>query len=164
MSNRLFSHLVRFRRTYSYGLSLAVTAAGLAVPTIALAATVGPSPSEVLAVREHPTIMTTISRVNGVYFVDKATLTGTSGTVTGTVAFFLCAQVGLFNGCPPDLGVPISSPKLLVSGSATSNPSPLNLAPGRYCIGVEYRNDGRSPYLDTVYSSPAASECFTDLP
>ena len=127
------------------------------------AATASSCRTEVLFVSEHPKIVTKVFRVNGVYFVDNAKLIGTGGPVTGTVTFFLCAQVGLFTGCPPNLGAPISGPKRLVLGAATSGQVPLKLAPGKYCVGVRYHNDGRSPYLDTDYSSPV-NECFTLLP
>ncbi|HTW01190.1 MAG TPA: hypothetical protein VMF87_12895, partial [Streptosporangiaceae bacterium] len=114
----------------------------------------------VKVVREHPKIATKVYRKKPGLFLDTATLTGSHGTVTGTVSFFLCRHASFLIGCPQGRGFLIPPPKKLVNGSATSAPFGLGLRPGRYCVGVFYRNDGKSPYLDTYSGSPKG-ECFT---
>ncbi len=88
---------------------------------------------------------------------DTATLTGSAGTVTGTVDFQLCA--GTSAGCPQGSGTTLRSGVPLANGSATSAPFGFGLPPGRYCVGLAYRNDGKSPYPD-AYSGSPAGECF----
>jgi hypothetical protein len=51
----------------------------------------------------------------------------------------------------------------LVNGSATSPSFGSNLAPGNYCVGLIYTNDGNSFYSST-YSGSATNECFTVNP
>jgi uncharacterized protein (DUF2141 family) len=116
--------------------------------------------TEKLTVKEYPKIATKVYRKKHGLFLDTATLTGSSGTVTGTVSFFLCPHASFSIGCPQGRGFLIPPPKKLVNGSATSALFGLGLRPGRYCVGVLYRNDGHSPYLDT-YSGKPKGECFT---
>jgi len=119
--------------------------------------------TEVLVVKpaapEHPKIVTKVHRKKHFLRVDSARLTGTRGTVTGTVKFFLCPKSSFLIGCPQGRGLPIPPPMKLVNGSATSAPIGFGLKRGVYCVGVLYQNDGKSPYLDTYSGSPK-HECF----
>jgi len=113
------------------------------------------------AVASQPAVVTQVSKTSiavGGTLTDAATLTGSAGTVTGTVDFQLCS--GTTTGCPQGTGTTFQSAVPLVSGSATSAPFGSNLGPGNYCIGLVYHNDGNSFYSDT-YSGSATGECFT---
>src|SRR5215472_14364161 len=113
------------------------------------------------AVAGPPTVATQVSKTSisvGGSLTDTATLTGSAGTVTGTVQFQLCTNTT--TGCPQATGTNIGSPVTLVGGSATSPSFGSNLAPGNYCIGLVYTNDGNSFYSNT-YSGSATNECFT---
>ena len=98
---------------------------------------------------------TTISTTGTVS--DRATLTGGNGPVTGHVDFRLC--VGTTSGCSQTGTVIEVRLVPLQKGTATGTFGP-GLAPGNYCIGLNYRNDGRSRYSDT-YSGSKIGECFT---
>ena len=117
-----------------------------------------PSTVTVPAVQSAPTITTKLHRKK-LLLVDTATLTGTGGVVTGTVSFFLCPHASFVTGCPQGRGFLIPPPVKLVNGSATSAPFGFKLKKGTYCVGVQYRNDGNSPYVDTYSGSPKG-ECF----
>jgi hypothetical protein len=113
------------------------------------------------AVAPPPTVTTQVSKTSigvGGSLTDSATLTGPNGTVTGTVQFVLCSNTT--TGCPQGTGTNIGSPVALSGGSATSPSFGSNLAPGSYCIGLDYFNDGNSFYSNT-YSGSATNECFT---
>src|SRR5215472_12444039 len=113
------------------------------------------------AVAGPPTVATQVSKTSisvGGSLTDTATLTGSAGTVTGTVQFQLCTNTT--TGCPQATGTNIGSPVTLVNGSATSASFGSNLAPGNYCVGLVYVNDGNSFYSKT-YSGSATNECFT---
>jgi len=78
--------------------------------------------------------------------------------VTGTVQFQLCSNTT--TGCPQGTGTNIGSPVTLVNGSATSPVFGANLAPGNYCVGLVYVNDGLSFY-SSAYAGGVVGECFT---
>jgi hypothetical protein len=113
------------------------------------------------AVAGPPNVATKVSKTSigvGGSLTDTATLTGTAGTVTGTVQFQLCSNTTA--GCPQGTGTNIGSPVTLVNGSATSPSFGSNLGPGNYCVGLVYVNDGNSFYSNT-YSGSATNECFS---
>src|SRR5215472_12658635 len=113
------------------------------------------------AVAGPPNVVTKVSKTSigvGGSLTDTATLTGSAGTVTGTVQFQLCSNTT--TGCPQGTGTNIGSPVTLVNGSAASPSFGSGLAPGNYCVGLVYVNDGASFYSNT-YSGSATNECFT---
>jgi hypothetical protein len=117
------------------------------------------------AVASLPNVNTSVSNTTisaGGSLTDTATLSGSAGTVTGSVQFTLCSNT--ITGCPQSPGgTPIGSPVTLVNGSATSPSFGSNLAPGNYCIGLVYTNDGASFYSNTYSGSPSGTpngECF----
>ncbi len=116
--------------------------------------------SDSVTVTCGPSIDTKVSRFVvpiGQALTDTATLTGPSGTVTGTVDFQLCT--GTVTGCPHGSGTTFQANVPLASGSATSVPFGPRLPPGQYCVGLVYHNDGKSPYSD-AYSGDPKGECF----
>ena len=113
------------------------------------------------AVAGPPTVKTQVSKTSisvGGTLTDEAKLTGTQGTVTGTVQFQLCSKTT--TGCPQGTGTNIGSPVTLSGGTATSTSFGSNLEPGNYCVGLVYVNDGNSFYSNT-YSGSEENECFT---
>jgi hypothetical protein len=112
------------------------------------------------AVAAAPTIVTRVSASTvtaGNTLTDTATLTGSHGTVTGTVQFQLCSNTT--TGCPQATGTNIGGPVALVNGSATSAAFGAGLAPGNYCIGLVYVNNGNSFY-SSAYHDDVPGECF----
>jgi LPXTG-motif cell wall-anchored protein len=116
-----------------------------------------------------PTVVTEVSRTTisaGNTLTDTAQLTGQRGTVTGTAQFQLCSDTT--TGCPQGTGTNIGSPITLVNGSATSPEFGADLAPGNYCVGLLYVNDGRSFYSNTYAGGTGgiipfwqvSNECF----
>jgi uncharacterized repeat protein (TIGR01451 family) len=113
------------------------------------------------AVAGPPTIATQVSKTSislGGSLTDTATLTGSAGTVTGTVQFQLCSNTT--TACPQITGTNIGSPVTLVGGAGTSPSFGSNLAAGNYCVGLVYVDDDNSFYSST-YSGSATNECFT---
>lgn len=113
------------------------------------------------AVGPVPTIVTSVSPSSvfiNVNFHDTATLTGSNGTVTGSVKFFLCGPTATNTPCTSG-GTLIGSAVTLASGSATSANTSENKT-GQYCFRVEYTNDGLSNYSPGS-STTTTNECVT---
>jgi len=110
-----------------------------------------------------PSIATTSSPtganvVPGTSVTDTATLTGTGGTPTGTVTFFLCSPAqATASGCPSG-GSQIGSAVALVNGSATSAATTNTTTAGTYCWRAQYSGD--ASYGAGSHTN-ATSECFT---
>ena len=87
---------------------------------------------------------------------DVATLTGTKGTVTGSVDFFLCGPSNSAPDCSTG-GTKVDT-KTLSGGVATSD-SITPDAVGSYCFRVEYNPATGSKYLAGSHTN-STSECF----
>src|SRR4051794_20608236 len=88
---------------------------------------------------------------------DVATLTGSKGTVTGTVDFSVCGP----NSSAPDCttgGTKVGATKTLSGGIATSD-ALTPTAVGSYCFRVDYTAAAGSKYLDGSHTN-TSSECF----
>src|SRR5205814_1896269 len=74
---------------------------------------------------------------------DTATVSGSSGTPTGTVTFFLCdpATVAANGGDCSTGGSVVGAWKTLTDGAATSDASTSTGAAGKYCWRAEYSGD-----------------------
>ncbi len=111
------------------------------------------------AVLQPPTITTQVSAtqvISGQSVTDLATLTGSKGTVTGTVTFFLC---GPTVSATPCTGGTSFGPVTLSGGQATSPPmSPAGA--GTYCLRLEYIPDATALYSEGQ-STSTTNECFT---
>jgi uncharacterized repeat protein (TIGR01451 family) len=97
--------------------------------------------------------------VPGTSVSDSATVSGGSGSPTGTVTFFLCGPSDVtVAGCPKNAGSQVGAAKTLSGGQAGSASTTQTTAVGKYCWRVEYSGD-------TVYSAAtgtdATGECFT---
>jgi uncharacterized repeat protein (TIGR01451 family) len=100
----------------------------------------------------------TISKGDSV--TDSATLTGTKGTVQGTVEFFQCFNAGSTPDCSSG-GTKVGVTKTLSSGHATSTAfTPANV--GFYCFRVEYTPAAGSKYLAASHTNDT-TECFQVL-
>src|SRR3989454_104538 len=90
---------------------------------------------------------------------DTATLSGSNGAVTGTVAFFVCGPDLAGNPDCSSGGVPVGSTKNLnVSGSATSDAfTPPGV--GHYCFRAEYTPDQFAAYAAGSHTN-TTTECF----
>jgi uncharacterized repeat protein (TIGR01451 family) len=118
-----------------------------------------------------PPTITTQSSVStadfGQQVTDTATLSGSHGAVTGTVAFFICTPTQVTAaGCPTGSGSQVGSAVTIVSGSATSSAYTVGLtaaAVGKYCWRAEYTPDANSQYLAGSHTN-ATTECFTVAP
>ncbi|MEW6225853.1 MAG: hypothetical protein AB1627_14610, partial [Chloroflexota bacterium] len=93
---------------------------------------------------------------------DHATLTGSSGTVTGTADFFVCGPNA--NGAPDCTsgGTKVGATKTLSGGEADSD----ELTPtqtGYYCFRVEYTPAAGSKYLAAKHTN-STTECFRVIP
>ncbi|MEA2606158.1 MAG: hypothetical protein QOI00_915, partial [Chloroflexota bacterium] len=87
---------------------------------------------------------------------DTATLTGTKGTVTGTVEFSTCFSAIAVPDCSTD-GTSRGT-KTLSGGSATSNAFTPDAA-GFYCYRVDYTPSAGSKYLAASHTN-STTECF----
>src|SRR5262249_16204669 len=114
-----------------------------------------------LGVLPEPLIVTQVSAttatVNQTSITDTATLTGPNGTVTGSVAFFVCGPTGGATPCVS--GGASAGTKTLSGGQATSDGFTPSAA-GTYCFRVEYTPDANAQYSPGV-SSVTTNECFT---
>jgi uncharacterized repeat protein (TIGR01451 family) len=112
------------------------------------------------AVLQPPTITTQVSAaqvISGQSVTDLATLTGSKGTVTGTVTFFLCGPT--VSATPCTTAGTSFGPVTLSGGQATSPPmSPTGA--GTYCLRLEYTPDATALYSEGV-STSTTNECFT---
>jgi len=79
---------------------------------------------------------------------------------TGTVTFFLCTPAQVTgSGC--GTGTQVGTPKALVSGVASSDPTTSTAALGKYCWRTVYTPDAASLGMYTTAShTNATSECF----
>jgi uncharacterized repeat protein (TIGR01451 family) len=87
---------------------------------------------------------------------DTATLTGTKGTVTGTVEFFSCFGASSTPDC--STGGTSRGTKTLSGGTATSDAF-TPTAVGEYCFRVEYTPAAGSKYLASSHTN-STTECF----
>src|SRR4051794_15923691 len=87
---------------------------------------------------------------------DTATLTGTKGTVAGTVEFFSCFSASSTPDCAS--GGTSRGTKTLSGGTATSNAF-TPTAVGEYCFRVEYTPATGSHYLASSHTN-STTECF----
>jgi uncharacterized repeat protein (TIGR01451 family) len=100
----------------------------------------------------------TISKGDSV--TDTATLTGTKGTVEGTVDFFRCFDASSTPDCSSG-GTKTGVTKNLSGGKATSTAfTPANV--GFYCFRVEYTPAAGSKYLASSHTNQT-TECFQVL-
>ena len=90
---------------------------------------------------------------------DTATLTGSKGTVTGTIEFFVCGPSGSNPDCSTG-GTKVGATKTLSGGAATSDSFTPD-AIGRYCFRAEYTPAAGSHYLATSHTN-LTTECFND--
>lgn len=88
---------------------------------------------------------------------DTVLLAGENGSVTGNVFFKLC-PVAIQAGCSLSDPGTTFGPVSIIGDSAQYTFSGL-VPKQNYCVGVQYRNDGRSLYVDT-YDGAATGECF----
>jgi hypothetical protein len=111
----------------------------------------------------EPTIVTQVSSatatVNQSSITDLATLTGPNGTVSGSVAFFVCGPTGGATPCVS--GGASAGTKTLSGGQATSDAFTPTAA-GTYCFRVEYTPDANAQYSPGV-SAVTTNECFTAI-
>ena len=107
-----------------------------------------------------PTIVTQVSSttaiVNHTSIMDLATLTGSNGTVTGSVAYFVCGPTGSATPCVSG-GASAGSGTL--SGGQRTSDAFTPTAAGTYCFRVEYTSD--SSHYSSNASSVTTNECFT---
>ena len=109
---------------------------------------------------ETPELVTTASDSSftiGGSVTDTATLTGTKGTVTGTIEFFVCGPSGSNPDCSTG-GSKVGATKTLSSGSATSGAFTPDTV-GHYCFRAEYTPAAGSHYLATSHTN-LTTECF----
>jgi len=92
---------------------------------------------------------------------DTATLTGTKGTVEGTVDFFACFNASATPDCSSG-GTKVGVTKNLSGGHATSTAFTPSDA-GFYCFRVEYSPADGSKYLAASHTNQT-TECFQVLP
>jgi uncharacterized repeat protein (TIGR01451 family) len=88
---------------------------------------------------------------------DKATLTGSKGTVTGSVDFSVCFNAGSTPNCASG-GTKVGATKTLSGGVATSD-SFTPTAVGYYCFRVDYTPAAGSKYLAASHTNQT-TECF----
>ena len=100
------------------------------------------------------------SVVPGTSVTDTATVTGTGGTPTGTVDFYLCQPSEVAAGGCVTGGTEISHAVLLVAGVATSSASTNTTAIGKYCWRAEYSG---SALYDPSTQTDSTNECFTTV-
>jgi uncharacterized repeat protein (TIGR01451 family) len=110
---------------------------------------------------ETPEMATSVSDRSitiGESVTDTATLTGTKGTVTGTVSFHVCGPDTSNPDCTTG-GTAVPDPKTLSGGEATSDPF-TPPAPGHYCFRANYTPAAGSRYHPTSHTN-LTTECFT---
>jgi uncharacterized repeat protein (TIGR01451 family)/fimbrial isopeptide formation D2 family protein len=92
---------------------------------------------------------------------DTATLTGTKGTVAGSVVFSVCFNAAAAPDCSSG-GTKVGATKTLSGGSATSDSfTPADV--GFYCFRVDYTPAAGSKYLAASHTN-TTTECFRVLP
>src|SRR3954454_4527081 len=104
---------------------------------------------------------TNVSTINkGESVTDVATLTGDSGTVTGSVQFFTCFDAAAAPDC--STGGTSRGTKTLSGGVATSDPFPP-ASVGYYCFRAEYTPAAGSKYFETSHTNKT-TECVQVIP
>jgi hypothetical protein len=109
---------------------------------------------------ETPNLVTAASDQSftiGGSVLDTATLTGTKGTVTGTIEFFVCGPSASNPDCTTG-GTKVGVTKTLAAGAATSDAFTPD-AVGHYCFRAEYTPAAGSHYLATSHTN-LTTECF----
>src|SRR4051812_2399445 len=109
-------------------------------------------------VKQGDTDVSTINKGESV--TDVATLTGDSGTVTGSVEFFTCFNAAAAPDCAT--GGTSRGTKTLSGGIATSAPFPP-ASVGYYCFRAEYTPAAGSKYFATSHTNQT-TECVQVLP
>ena len=89
---------------------------------------------------------------------DLATLAGPNGTVSGSVAFFVCGPSLVSNPACASGGTAVGSPVILAGGSATS-PAFTPTLPGKYCFRAQYTPDLFAQYSPGNHTN-LTTECF----
>jgi hypothetical protein len=113
-----------------------------------------PSTTDTLASPNSNTV------VPGTSVTDTATVTGTGGTPTGTVTFFLCQPADVTaNGCETG-GANLGTKTLDANGQATSDASTNTTTIGKYCWRAEYSG---SALYDPSNHTDSTHECFTTV-
>jgi len=147
------------------GAGYMVEISGLDAPTPTPTPTPNPTPEPTTTPTPDPTpeptlgtqVSSTTAVVNQTSITDTATLSGPNGTVTGSVAFFVCGPTGGATPCVAG-GASVGS-TTLNSEQATSDPFTPTAA-GTYCFRAEYTPDSGAPYSSSA-SSVTTNECFT---
>jgi len=109
---------------------------------------------------ETPNLVTAASDQSftiGGSVLDTATLTGTKGTVTGTIEFFVCGPSASNPDCTAG-GTKVGVTKTLAAGAATSDAFTPD-AVGHYCFRAEYTPATGSHYLAMSHTN-LTTECF----
>jgi uncharacterized repeat protein (TIGR01451 family) len=109
---------------------------------------------------EKPELATSVNDQSitiGGSVTDTATLTGTKGTVTGTIEFFVCGPSASNPDCSSG-GTKVGVTKTLAAGAATSDAFTPD-AVGHYCFRAEYTPTAGSHYLATSHTN-LTTECF----
>ena len=110
-------------------------------------------------VRQGSSGISVINKGESVY--DRAVLTGGSGTVTGTVTFYVCDNGATVDGCASG-GTKVGSAVTLVDGQADSadfTPS----STGYFCFRAEYEPASGSKYLASSHTNKT-TECVQVIP
>ena len=89
---------------------------------------------------------------------DLATLAGPNGTVSGTVAFFVCGPNLVSNPDCSTGGTAVGSAVVLSGGAATS-PAFTPTLPGKYCFRAQYSPDIFAQYSPGNHTN-LTTECF----
>ncbi len=122
-----------------------------------------------IACKSYPTIETEVrqggapvSQVNkGDSVEDHAAITGGSGPVDGSVAFFVCRDASTKPDCSSG-GTKVGASVSYAGDGVSSDPfTPSQL--GYYCFRAEFNAAAGSNYLDTSHTNKS-SECFQVLP
>lgn len=92
----------------------------------------------------------------GTSATDSAMVSGSVGSPTGTVSFFLCGPSASAAGCATG-GSQVGAPVALVAGSARSAGTVATSAPGWYCWRAEYSGDAL--YAPASHTN-TTTECF----
>ncbi len=114
------------------------------------------------AILPAPTLATSASSASvvvGSPVTDGATLSGSSGAVTGSVAFFVCGPSNSAPSCASG-GTGLGSVQI-ANGQATS-PAFTPTAVGDYCFRAAYTPAATAPYSPAVHTN-LTTECFTVL-
>jgi uncharacterized repeat protein (TIGR01451 family) len=99
--------------------------------------------------------------VPGASASDSVTVSGGSGTPTGSVTFFLCGPGQLTGGSCPTGGTQVGDAVMLDgSGKAASPSTAATSAIGTYCWRAEYGGDGT---YAAASGTDSTAECFTTV-